>query len=87
MAEEAGASLGAAPVLAPMYSPAKGGESDIRSCLVSLVGCTGISSQIKTKLRDWAVWKARASCFSQAALSSNDSKTLYLIHSGSISIR
>ena len=77
MAEEAGASLGAAPVLAPMYSPAKGGESDIRSCLVSLVGCTGISSQIKTKLRDWAVGQGRAGSYFQAAMSSNDSKTLY----------
>ena len=38
---------------------------------------TGISSQIGTKLRDWAVRQARADCYSQAALSSNDSKTLY----------
>ena len=38
---------------------------------------TGISSQIRTNLRDWAVWQARAGCYSQAALSSNDSKTLY----------
>ena len=37
----------------------------------------GISSQIRTKLRDWAVWQARAGRYSQAALSSNDSKTLY----------
>ena len=36
-----------------------------------------ISSQIGTKLRDWAVWQARASCYSQAALFSNDSKTRY----------
>ena len=42
-------------------------------------GCPikGILSQIRTKLRDWAVWQARAGCYSQAALSSNDSKTLY----------
>ena len=40
--------------------------------------CTGISSQIRTKLRDWAIWQARAGCYSQAALSSNDSKTLYI---------
>ena len=41
---------------------------------------TGFSSQIGTKLRDWAVWQARAGCYSQAAagcyyqaaLSSND---------------
>ena len=37
---------------------------------------TGISSQIRTKLCDWAIWQARACCYSQAALSSNDSKTL-----------
>ena len=36
-----------------------------------------ISSQIRTKLRDGAVWQARAGCYSQAALSSNHSKTLY----------
>ena len=41
--------------------------------------CTGISSQIRTKLRDWAIWQARAGCYSQAALSSNDSKTLYCV--------
>ena len=40
---------------------------------------TGISSEIRTKLRDWAVWQARADCYSQAALSSNHSKTLYII--------
>ena len=39
---------------------------------------TGISSEIRTKLRDWAVLQARACCYSQAAMSSNDSKTLYL---------
>ena len=38
---------------------------------------TGFSSEIRTKLRDRAVWQARAGCYSQAALSSNDSKTLY----------
>ena len=37
---------------------------------------TGTLSQIRTKLRDWAVWQARAGCYSQAALSLNDSKTL-----------
>ena len=36
-----------------------------------------MSSQIRTKLRDWAVWQARAGCYSSAALSLNDSKTLY----------
>ena len=33
---------------------------------------TGISSQIRTKLHDWAVGQARAGCYSQAAMSSND---------------
>ena len=42
-----------------------------------LLKFTGISSEIRTKLRDWAVWQARAGCYFQAALSSNDSKTLY----------
>ena len=38
---------------------------------------TGIS---RTKLHDRAAWQARACCYSQAALSSNDSKTLYIIY-------
>ena len=38
---------------------------------------TGFSSEIGTKLRDWAVGQAGAGCYSLAALSSNDSKTLY----------
>ena len=38
---------------------------------------TGISSEMRTKLRGLAVWQARAGCYSQAALYSNDSKTLY----------
>ena len=37
---------------------------------------TGFSSEIGYKLRDWAVGQAGGSCYSQAALSSNDSKTL-----------
>ena len=37
---------------------------------------TGFSSEIGTKLRDLAVGQAWGSCFSWAALSSNDSKTL-----------
>ena len=41
------------------------------------VSSTGISSQIRSKLRDWALRQAKAGCYSQAALSSNDSKTLY----------
>ena len=40
---------------------------------------TGFSSEIGTKLRDWAVGQAGGSCYSRAALSSNDSKTLYTI--------
>ena len=46
-------------------------------CYSLIVSCTGILSQIRTKLRDWAIWLARAGCYSQAALYSNDSKTLY----------
>jgi len=42
------------------------------------IAYTGISSQIRTELRDWAIWQARAGCYLQAALSSNDSKTLYV---------
>ena len=38
---------------------------------------TGFSSEIGTKLRDLAVGQAEGSCYSWAALSSNDSKTLY----------
>ena len=37
--------------------------------------CTGFSSEIGAKLRDWAVGQAVGSFYSQAALSSNDSKT------------
>ena len=40
---------------------------------------TGFSSQIGTKLRDWAIGQAWGSCHTWAALSSNDSKTLYSI--------
>ena len=38
---------------------------------------TGFSSEIRTKLRDWAVGQVGAGCYSWAALSSNDSETLY----------
>ena len=38
----------------------------------------GFLSQIGTKLRDWVVGQAGACCYSQAALSSNDSKTRYI---------
>ena len=37
---------------------------------------TGFLSEIGTKLRDWAVGQAGGSCYSRAAMSSNDSKTL-----------
>ena len=40
---------------------------------------TEFSSEIGTELRDWAVGQAGGSCYSWAALSSNDSKTLYLV--------
>ena len=35
---------------------------------------TGISSQIRTKWHDWAIWQARAGYYFQAALSSNDQR-------------
>ena len=38
---------------------------------------TGFSSEIGTKLRDWAVGQAGGSCYSRTALPSNDSKTRY----------
>ena len=38
---------------------------------------TGFLSEIGTKLRDWAVGQGGGSCYSWAALSSNDSKTRY----------
>ena len=44
--------------------------------IMAILGNTGISSEIRTKLRDWAVGQARGSCYSQASLSSNDLKTL-----------
>ena len=37
---------------------------------------TGFSSEIGTKLRESAIGQAGGSCYSRAALSSNDSKTL-----------
>ena len=39
---------------------------------------TGFSSEIGTKLRESPVGQAGGSCYSWAALSSNDSKTLYM---------
>ena len=42
----------------------------------NVVHGTAFSSQIRTKLRDWAVWLARASCNSWTAMSSNYTKTL-----------
>ena len=47
------------------------------AAFVALVAYTGFSSEIGTKLRDWAVGQAGGSCYSPAALSANDSKTLY----------
>ena len=46
-------------------------------CFLLLLLSTGFSSEIGTKLRDWAVGQAGGSCYSQAAFSSNDSKTRY----------
>ena len=46
---------------------------------------TGFSSEIGTKLRESAVGQAGGSCYSQAALSSNDSKTLYITASSILS--
>ena len=43
-----------------------------------LMYSTGISSELRTNLCDWAAWQARAGCYSQAAVSSYDSKTLYV---------
>ena len=48
---------------------------------LSKASSTGFSSEIGTKLREAAVGQARGSCYSRAALSSNDSKTLYLFSS------
>ena len=45
---------------------------------------TGFLSEIGTKLRDWAVGQAGGSCYSRAALSSNDSKTRYTCLSNKI---
>ena len=47
----------------------------VASCHLTAVS-TGFLSEIGTKLRDWAVGQAWGSCYSWAALSSNDSKTL-----------
>ena len=44
---------------------------------------TGFSSEIGTKLRDWAIGQAGGSCYSRASLSSNDSETLYTFQGGS----
>ena len=48
----------------------------LRQDLFTGIETTGFSSEIRTKLRDWAVGQAGACYYSQAALSSNDSKTL-----------
>ena len=52
-------------------------QISILMCVLAPVRVAGIMNQISTKLRDWAVWQANAGCYSQAALSSIDSKTLY----------
>ena len=53
----------------------------INSANKSYTPCTAISSERRAKLRDWAIWPVRANCYTQAALSSNDSKTLYVVGS------
>ena len=50
----------------------------LRQDLLTGIETTWFSSEIRTKLRDWAVGQAGGSCYSRAALSSNDSKTLYI---------
>ena len=50
----------------------------LRARVEGRYGNTAFLSEIGTKLRDWAVGQAGGSCYSQAALSSNDSKTLYV---------
>ena len=54
-------------------------NSDTREgvCRTTSIHFTGFSSEIGTKLRELAVGQAGCSCYSRAALSSNDSKTLY----------
>ena len=59
-------------------------EDEVSECKLMLIrfaiwDATGILSEIGTKLRDWAVGQAGGSCYSQAALSSNDSKTWYRV--------
>ena len=54
------------------------GITDGANLTMSMQKNTGFSSEIGTKLCDWAVGQAWGSCYSWAALSSNDSKMLYL---------
>ena len=52
-------------------------RSVILECVNTLIIVyTEFLSEIGAKLRDWAVGQAQGSCYSWAALSSNDSKTL-----------
>ena len=51
---------------------------NIQLPLYTFLCSTGISSEIRTKLRDWVVWQARAGCYSQATSFSSDPKTLYM---------
>ena len=47
--------------------------------MFTLEGERGVGPKVDSsadKLRDWAAWQTWAGCYSQAALSSNDSKTL-----------
>ena len=54
----------------------RGTLSFIRFLLISDL-YTGFLSQLRAKLRDWAVRPVRAGCYSWAALYLIDSKTLY----------
>ena len=47
--------------------------------LSNTISNTGFLSQLRAKLRDWAVRPVRAGCHSWAALSLIDSKTLYTL--------
>ena len=65
--------------LFPLTAPEKNRRQEVLTALCftpPLARSTGFLSEIGTKLRDWAVGQAGGSCYSWAALSSNDSKTL-----------
>ena len=59
--------------------PAPGGAPEFSRQFIWIIINTGISSQLRAKLRDWAVRPVRAGCYSRAALSLTDSKTRYVL--------